>query len=230
MSMLAVIPARGGSRRLPRKNVLDFAGRPLLAWTVVAARDSGLFTHVVVSTDDPEIAEAGRAAGAEVPFLRDRACDDHATATEATLRAIEQSEEHFGVDYGTVVQLMPNCPLRTADDIVDAVETFHAHDREFQVSVFAQPGINGWWALQLDENGMLQPLFERALTGRSQDLPPTYFPTGAVWVARKTKLKAAGTFYGAGAAGHPIGWRAATDIDTDEDLRWALALARIAAS
>ena len=203
MPVLAVIPARGGSRRLPRKNILPFEGSPLLTWTVVAARNSGEFDHVVVSTDDVEIAEIGREVGADVPFLRDRACDDYARAAEATLRTIEQAEDFFSVEYETVVQLMPNCPLRSADVITDALTAFRDNDRDFQVSVFSQPSVNGWWAVQLGAEGVLQPMFENTLKSRSQDLPPTYFPTGAVWIARKAKLRVARTFYGEGVTGHP---------------------------
>ena len=93
---IAVIPARGGSKRIPRKNIIGFFGKPLIAWTIDAARESGLFDRVLVSTDDAEIAAIARDWGAEVPFLRDRHADDVAPVARATLRALEQVREKLG--------------------------------------------------------------------------------------------------------------------------------------
>jgi CMP-N-acetylneuraminic acid synthetase len=90
---IAIILARGGSKRLPRKNILDFHGKPLLAWTVEAALHSGKFDRVLVSTDDREIADIARSFGAEVPFLRKIAAGDHASSSEATLAALQQAED-----------------------------------------------------------------------------------------------------------------------------------------
>ena len=95
MKHIAIILARGGSKRLPRKNIHDFHGKPLLAWSVEAALQSGQFDRVLVSTDDPEIADIARSFGAAVPFLRDSAADDMTPSSEATLAALGQAEQHW---------------------------------------------------------------------------------------------------------------------------------------
>ena len=122
---------------------------------------------------------------------------------------------------------MPNCPLRGAYDIAQAFEALQARRRSFQMSLVQPPGVSAWWAMKPDGERRLQPLFEGVVTQRSQDLPATYFPSGSIWIARKAEMRAAGTFYGEGVAGHPVGWRAAVDIDTEEDLIWGRNLARL---
>jgi CTP:molybdopterin cytidylyltransferase MocA len=114
---LAVIPARGGSKRVPRKNVRELAGRPLIAYTVEAALDSGVFARVVVSTDDEEIARIGRACGAEAPFLRAASLSDDVTPVSAATADALGRLDPYGTVFADVAQLMANCPLRTAEDI-----------------------------------------------------------------------------------------------------------------
>ena len=121
--IVAIIPARGGSKRIPRKNIVDFCGKPLIAWTIEAAQKTGVFDAIVVSTDDEEIAKVSVEYGAEVPFLRDKKADDFSPVSEAIIRTIEQLEE-AGQTYDLVVQLFAVCPLRTSDEIIDALQFF----------------------------------------------------------------------------------------------------------
>lgn len=215
---IAIILARGGSRRLPRKNVLPLGGRPMLAWSVGAALDSGCFERVLVSTDDEEIAAVGRAAGAEVPFLRDAASDDHAPSSDATRVALRQAEAHWGELYDLVAQLMANCPLRTAEDIRDAMLAFERSDAAAQISAFRFGWMNPWWAARLHADGRPDWLFPEARAARSQDLPPLYCPSGALWLARRDAFLAAGSFYLPGHTLHPMDWMSAMDIDDEADL------------
>lgn len=223
--VLAVIPARGGSKRIPQKNIIDFLGKPMLAWTVEAALQSGCFDRVLVSTDDQSIAEVARQAGAEVPFLRAAASDDHAHVSAATLLALEQAEEYWQVTYDLVVQLMPNCPLRDAKAINKAVDSFIRGDRDFQISCFAYGWSNPWWANTLLVDGSPRPKFPEAGQARSQDLPELYCPTGAIWIARVPAFRSAGTFYGPGYKFEPMPIWAAADIDEPDDLILARVLA-----
>ena len=158
-SRLAVILARGGSKRLPRKNLIQFGGRPMLAWSVEAALESGCFERVLVSTDDAEIAAVGRQAGADVPFLRNAAMDDQASSSAATLVALCQAEEHWGKSYGVVAQLMANCPLRTAKDLQGAVSAFDAGVAPAQISAFQFGWMNPWWAARLGSDRQPDWLF-----------------------------------------------------------------------
>jgi len=217
---LAIIPARGGSKRVPGKNVHPLRGRPLLAWTVEAALESARFSRVVVSTDDEEIAQVARDWGAEVPFLRREAADDHAPASAATLAAIEQSEAHWGETWDTVAQLFAVCPLRRARHIREAMDAYAESPADFMLSAYRFHWTNPWWACTLDEAGVPTRLFPDAYV-RSQDLPPLYGPSGAIWIADAAALREAGTFYGPGHVYWPMEWQAAVDIDSLEDLEIA---------
>lgn len=223
MKHIAIILARGGSKRLPRKNILDFHGKPMLAWSVEGALQSGQFDQVLVSTDDPEIADIARSFGAAVPFLRDSAADDLTPSSEATLAALRQAEQHWGERFDFVSQLMANCPLRDAADITAAVQNFIKRDAESQISCFRFGWMNPWWAAKLDERGTPDYLFPKARIVRSQDLPPLYCPSGAIWVARASALKSAKTYYVPSHLFHELSWMSAMDIDDAEDLEMAKA-------
>ncbi len=223
MKHIAIILARGGSKRLPRKNILDFHGKPLLAWSVEAALGSGQYDRVLLSTDDPEIAEVGQAFGAAVPFLRGTAADDITPSSEATLAALEQAERHWDEQFDCVSQLMGNCPLRDAEDIRQAVHGFLARGVDSQLSCFRFGWMNPWWAFQLDPQDKPKYLFPEARSARSQDLPGLFCPSGALWIARVPALKKARSFYMPDHAFHEMSWISAMDIDDLEDMEMAKA-------
>jgi N-acylneuraminate cytidylyltransferase len=218
---LAVIPARGGSKRLPGKNIRPFHGKPALAWTIEAALQSRLFQKVVVSTDDPQVATLARQHGAEVPFLRAaELADDHTPVSRVTLDALQRLDP-AACRYSAVAQLMPNCPLRTASDIQDSFRQFTETGTVAQISVTSYAWLNPWWALTRDTNQRLTPLFADRLTQRSQDLPALLCPTGAIWWIQPEILRREKTFHVANRTGWAIPWRHAVDIDTIED--WEMA-------
>jgi len=221
---IAIIPARGGSKRIPHKNIIDFFGLPMIARTIEAAKESGCFDRVLVSTDDPDIAEVSQFYGAEVPFLRMDKADDLSPVSEATLSALAQAEVHWNESYEIVVQLMANCPLRGADDVLRAVSAFHGRSASFQISSFKFGWMNPWWSVRLDESGVPRRLFPEVLSRRSQDLEALYCPTGAIWIANCNALKQAGTFYGEGHVFENMPWTSAVDIDDYEDLAMAKAI------
>ena len=218
---IAIIPARGGSKRIPGKNILDFHGRPMIGWTIDAALESGIFDRVLVSTDSEEIAAVSRGLGASVPFLRKGSADDDAPSSEATLGSLMQAEKYWNVRFDTVAQLMPNCPLRTALDIRQSFDSFDQNTSNFQISAFRFGWMNPWWAIRVDESGAPQPLFEEALESRSQDLDTLYCPTGAIWIAERESFVAARTFYGPSYCLCELSWLSALDIDDYDDLRMA---------
>lgn len=218
---IAIIPARGGSVRIPRKNIVDFCGKPMLQWTLAAALDCGVFARIVVSTDSEEIADVARKSGIEVPFLRLDHSDDMAPVSQATIAALNQSREYYGEDYRHVVQLMPNCPLRQARHIDEAYQCYRLRGCKPQISCFRFGWMNPWWAATLDSEGHPTPLFPQTRKQRSQDLPALYCPSGAIWIAPTSVLEQAGTFYAADHVFHPLDWRAAMDIDDENDLEMA---------
>jgi CMP-N-acetylneuraminic acid synthetase len=222
---IAVIPARGGSKRIPKKNVRELGGKPLLAYAVEAALQSGLFQRVVVSTDSHEIAEVAGRYGGEVPFLRcPGLSDDHVPVSAATADTLRRLDPEGNI-FEYVCQLMPNCPFRIATDIVDSFRQLVETRADSQLSVVRYGWQNPWWAMRRGEGFILEPLFREAIKARSQDLPDLFCPTGAVWWARTDVLRREGTYHVPGRTGWEIPWARGLDIDTVED--WALAEALV---
>lgn len=224
---IAIIPARGGSKRIPQKNIIDFFGKPLIAWTIEAALQSGCFDRVLVSTDDAAIAELAKSLGADCPFLRNNAADDYSPVSLATLAALNQAEEYWDVTFDLVTQLMPNCPLRNANDIKASLIHFNEHATNFQISCFSYGWINPWWAVKIGESKQPTPLFPESLNKRSQDLDKLYCPTGAIWIGRSSSLKESQTFYGPNHIFCSLPWTSAVDIDELDDLQMAKAVKRM---
>lgn len=219
MKTLCIIIARGGSRRIPKKNIHPVGGKPLLAWSVEAAQASGVCGRVLVSTDDPETAQVAVACGAEAPFLRATAADDSATASDAGLTALDQAEAHWGEPYDSLVLLMPSCPLRTGNLIRAQFETFERGPADFLLSCGDFGPTKPWWAFELNAQSQPRYLQPEALKVRSQELVKLYAPSGATWIASVPALRAAGTFYGPGHRFFPISWIHAIDIDEAGDLQ-----------
>lgn len=196
----------------------------MIAWTIKAAQKSNIFNRILVSTDSEEIAEISSSFGAEVPFMRNTAQDDHSPVSEATLSALSQARQYWAEDYSIVVQLMPNCPLRDADDIIISFDNFLERNFSYQISCFRYGWMNPWWAHSLDGNGCPEPLFRDALQKRSQDLKSLYCPSGAIWIAAIQQLELDKTFYGKKHTFREIPWASAVDIDDFEDLEMAKVL------
>jgi pseudaminic acid cytidylyltransferase len=223
---LAVIPARGGSKRIPRKNIKPLHSKPMIAYTIEAALQSGVFERVVVSTDDAEIAEISKQFGADVPFVREASlADDHTPASFVTLDALEKLDP-TGSIYTYVSQLMPNCPLRTAEDIQRSFEQLKQSNADTQLSVNRFGWLNPWWAFKM-ESGGLEPLFPEAFKTRSQDLPTLYALTGALWWVKTEVLRREKTFHTATRMGFELSWQHALDIDDEDDWNMAEVLLKL---
>jgi CMP-N-acetylneuraminic acid synthetase len=218
---VAIIPARGGSKRIEKKNIIDFHGKPMIAWTIEAALETKLFTDVVVSTDDAEIAEISKHYGASVPFLRKHYADDYSPVSLATIGTLKQLQEEHDRKYEDVVQLMANCPLRTSTNIIDAVENFNLRKAKSQISCFKFGWMNPWWAVKLNEESCPESLYPEATQERSQDLPNLYCPTGAIWIAKNQVLEGNQTFHTKDRTFCEMPWAPAVDIDDQDDLKMA---------
>jgi len=218
---LAVIPARGGSKRIPRKNIRDMCGKPLISYTIAAACQSGLFSHVIVSTDSKEIADIASSWGAEVPFIRrTELADDFTPVSCVTLDALERLDPD-GSEYDCVAQLMPNCPLRDSSDVRSSYTDFIVCQGPSKISVTKYHWLNPWWAMKGDEKNQLSFIFNEESKKRSQDLSELVCPTGAIWWIKPESLKRERTFYCRGFLGWEIPWIHAVDIDTEDD--WEIA-------
>ena len=197
MRVFGLVTARGGSKRLPRKNLLPVAGRPLIAWTLQAARQATRLDRVIVSTDDPEIASVCRAAGAEVPFLRPAAlAGDRASHDAVVDHAVRWllADEPAGFDLGLLLQ--PTTPLRTAADIDGIIAFAAAAGAESVVSVCPTPH-HPYLAYSLDDAGHLRH-FHTPPDGylRTQDMPPAYVLNGALFLFQPQAMLARGTLLG----------------------------------
>ncbi|WP_428236148.1 cytidylyltransferase domain-containing protein [Gracilimonas sp.] len=222
---VAIIPARGGSKRIPKKNIIDFLGKPMIAYTIEAAIASNCFEDIIVSTDDQEIADVSVQYGAKVPFLREQYADDHSTISQATVHTLQKLSSELSENYESVVQLMANCPIRNSEDIIEACNFFDDNVHNFQISAFKFGWMNPWWAHKLEDNFTATPVFDDEIRNRrSQDQPDLYCPTGAIWIANVEKLKDSESFYGDSYRFFPIDWKSAMDIDDTDDLEFAKVL------
>lgn len=178
--VLAIIPARGGSKGIPRKNIIDLAGKPLIAWSIIEAKKSIFIDHLIVSSEDEEIIKVANEWGADVPFVRPaELARDDTPAVEPVIHAIEALP---GYDY--VVLLQPTSPMRTAEDIDGAIRLLIERDANLCVSV-CNAEESPWWMYTLGDDGRLAPLMaDSDRFARRQDLPSVYMYNGAVYVAR----------------------------------------------
>lgn len=167
---IAIIPARGGSKRIPRKNIKDFGGKPMITWSIEAAKSSNLFSKIIVSTDDPEIAEVAIKYGAEVPFVRPlELSDDFAETTAVIGHAVQWTIQH-GMDVTGVCCIYATAPLIQIDDIKRGYEIFKEDHWEY---VFSASNIDSqvFRSFTLSEQHGVEMLFPQHFSTRSQDLP-----------------------------------------------------------
>lgn len=214
--VLGVIPAKGKSTRLPRKNVIDFCGKPMIAWTIEAALHSGVIDDLIVSTEDDEIAEVAKAFGASVPFIRDdRLSVDPAGVEIVTLDAIAKLEE-LGSSYEKVVILLPTSPLRLAGDIVSAMQLFDEKRAKSLMSV-CQYDHSPYSAYQADGESLLTPVFPDMNRKKSQELPPAYRCNGAIHILDVAFFKETKSYTCEPLLKYEMPRSRSADIDTEDD-------------
>jgi CMP-N,N'-diacetyllegionaminic acid synthase len=195
--ILAIIPARGGSKGLPGKNIRPMCGKPLIAWTVEAAAKSRYLDCAVVSTDSAEIAEAARAAGGYVPFLRpDEFATDKASSYDVIRHALAYLSEHTQRQFDYVVLLEPTSPLREDDDIDKMLEQLLARSDEFDSIIsIGEVGEHPSIMKKCVGETLVPYSAELVQTTRRQDNDAAYFPYGVAYIAKTEVLLAENTFY-----------------------------------
>ena len=212
---IAVIPARGGSKRIPRKNIRPFAGKPVLAWSIEAAQSSGCFERIVVSTDDPEIAAVARACGAEVPFVRPVAlADDHADTVSVIRHAVSELQRD-GAAPRNVCCIYATAPFVQSGDIAQGLRMLDAGDCDyvFPVTTFPFPIQR---ALRLSAQGRVAMFAPEHASTRSQDLEDAWHDAGQFyWGRTQAWLNGSGIY--ASGTGLAIPRHRVQDIDTEED-------------
>ncbi|WP_306591081.1 cytidylyltransferase domain-containing protein [Geothrix sp. 21YS21S-4] len=195
--VLAVIPARGGSKGLPGKNIRPVAGKPLLAWSIEAGLQSRYVDYLVVSTDSPEIAAVAESHGAEAPFLRpDSLASDTAGHAEVMLHALDWMEVNRNVQADYLVMLEPTSPLRDAKDVDLALEVIEARQENGSlVGVCRTEAAHPAFLCQL-ENGFVRPFnSERFVFKRRQELDNLYFFEGSIYISKVSLFRTQRSFY-----------------------------------
>lgn len=211
-----VIPARGGSKGIPRKNIRLFAGKPLIAWTILAALNARSLAGVVVSTDDQEIADLSRELGAAVPFLRPAAlARDDTPGVEPILHMLGKHPA-----WQAVMVLQPTSPLRTSEDIDNCMALVNSVGAVSAASVFSPP-THPYWMYRINPNGRMLALIDAPAVANRQDLPPVYAMNGALYYADASWLQAKRTFVTDETIAFMMPGERSVDIDTAEEWRFA---------
>ena len=216
-SILAIIPARGGSKGLPRKNIREVGGKPLIAWTIEEAKKSKYIDRLILSSEDEEIIKIAKTWDCEVPFVRPiELAQDDTPGIEPVLHAIKAIPEKY--DY--VVLLQPTSPLRKVEDIDGCIELCIQNNAPACVSV-TEPDKNPYWMFTIDKKGQLNPFVVAArLITRRQDLPKVYALNGAVCVAKRDWLEKNKNFISEETMAYMMDEERSLDIDSESNLNY----------
>lgn len=213
---LAVIPARGGSTRIPRKNIKDFCGKPMLAWPIEAARASGCFDQILVSTDDETIAETARHYGAITPFMRPAELSDHFTGTTPVVRHAVKWMLDAGHALDKVCCIYATAPFVQAKDLQEGLKLLETTGCSYAFSVTTFP-FPIQRAIKKTENGGCTPMFPEQISKRSQDLEEAFHDAGQFyWATAETWLQGKSVF-NPDARMVQLPRHRVQDIDTPED-------------
>lgn len=229
-SVLGVIPVRGGSKRIPRKNLKQVGGKPLVAHAVEQAEEAATLDEVVVSTDDDEIRQVAREYGGNAPFERPaELATDTAPSAAAVEHALSWFEDERDETFGTVAKIQATTPRRTAADIDGAIERLRDADADSVCSV-AEWQTPPTWAVCEGDEGLESFFAESSLwtddrIPRSQDVPTLYYPNGAVFAANREAFRDAEGFYTEHTVGYEMPPERSIDVDEPFDLRLVRALA-----
>jgi len=213
-SSIAVIPARGGSKGLPGKNLRNLMGKPLIAWTIEAALRSGCFDRVIVSTDSGEIAEESLRWGAEVPFLRpEKLAGDNSPTVDAVLHLADE----LGIEDDVwLCLLQPTSPLRDDEDIRRALESIRASDADSGLSV-CRFKLDPKWLMPMGGGNVLQPPSGVASATRRQDAERRFYPNGAIYWSLVGGIRRRTSMVGDTPVGYPMPFWKSIDIDEIDD-------------
>ena len=219
--ILAIIPARGGSKGVPRKNIKDLDGKPLIAYTIEAAKKSKYIDRIVVSTEDEEIADVSKKNGGEVPFLRPtQLSQDNSPTIDCVIHMVNwlNEKENYVPDYVCLLQC--TSPLRTYEDIDRTIEKAMNLEVDGAVTV-CEAEVNPYWTNIFDGNKLEYFIEEGRQITRRQDLPKIYSVNGAVYVIKTNILLEKRTFETENITGYIMNSESSIDIDNELDFKFA---------
>ncbi len=216
-SVLGIIPARGGSKGVPRKNIREVAGKPLICWSIEAAQASEYIDRVIISSEDAEINRVASEYGCEVPFVRpSELSEDLTPGIDPVLHAITTLNDR----YHYIVLLQPTSPLRSAKDIDGALELCFLKKAVSCVSVVITEK-SPYWNYLISKDGALIPLIESGIKyNRRQDVPPTYALNGAIYIAETKWVLSQKTLLSEESIAYVMPPERSLDIDTEQDLNF----------
>jgi|APSaa5957512535_1039671.scaffolds.fasta_scaffold59500_1 CMP-N,N'-diacetyllegionaminic acid synthase len=222
-NILAVIPARGGSKGIPRKNIVKINDRPLIDYTIQAALQVSRINHVIVSTEDEEIASISRGLGAEVPFMRpNHLAVDQAQSAPVVIDALYRMEEINNIKYDAVLMLQPTSPLRTSKHIEKALDLFFSQECDSVVSVVSVGGTHPFRMKRLVDDRLVNYIDQGFWDMRPrQELPPVYIRNGSIYLIERDVLINKGQMIGEKCLGMVMGDKESINIDTPLDLKLA---------
>lgn len=229
MRVLGIIPARGGSKGIPRKNLVILAGKPLLYFAIRAAQGSGYLTRTILSSEDEEINSVGRSLGVDVPFVRPMdLATDQASSQAVAKHALLFAENEEGKHYDAICLLQPTCPLRESIDIDSAIQMLESSDADAVVSL-TQVEEPHPLKMMLVSEGVVRPLFPDKWreTVRRQDLAPTFYLNGAVYCVRRSVLLESNSLWGTKTLAYIMPAERSVNIDTPLDVITAKGLLTI---
>jgi len=217
-TVIGIITARSGSKGLPGKNILDFGGKPLINWTILAAQKSKFIDHLILSTDDIEIANVARKLNCGVPFMRpSELAGDDTSSEDVLIHALDNIDQEFGY----LVLLQPTSPFRLAKDIDGCLEQCRDLQSPVCVSI-TEPDKSPYWMVYMDEQNRLHQLLKLDTpVSRRQDLPASYALNGAVYVAEVEWFRTHRKFLSSETVGYVMPKERSIDIDTPFDLEVA---------
>jgi N-acylneuraminate cytidylyltransferase/CMP-N,N'-diacetyllegionaminic acid synthase len=220
--MLAIIPARGGSKGLPGKNLRNLCGLPLICHTIRAALKSNLINKVIISTEDNEIASVAKDCGADVPFMRPHIlASDKSMAIDTYLHAVDYISKKSSKQIESFVVLLPTSPLKTSKDIDEAIKIFNHKNAESVISV-VEASIPLFWNKYISVEGTLENYVPEFNTiDNRQGLDTTYIPNGAVYVFRTEVLRSKRQYYTKKTYPYIMPKERSVDIDDLIDFEWA---------
>jgi len=218
--MIAIIPARGGSKGLPGKNIKALNDKPLIAYTIEAALNSKKITRVIVSTDDTEIAVVSMKYGAEVPFMRpDDLATDTARSVDAYNYTIQRLEREEDISVKEIIVLQPTSPFRTSQHIDEAIELYLEKKADSVIS-YCQEQHPIFWHKYVTLAGKLEEIFEGDFIKNRQEVSPTFYPNGAIYIF-STDILLENKYYTSNSYAYIMEADVSVDIDTQMDWEFA---------
>lgn len=233
-TVLAIILARGGSKRVPGKNIRPVFGKPLIAWSIEAAKKSKYIDRIIISTDDNKIAQVAKKFGAEAPFIRPPVfSSDTATSVSAILHTLNWIKKNENKKYDLFILLQPTSPLRTSQQLDESLENIADNNKAYTLISVTKVNQTPFWMKTINKQGFIEDFLKDEKSGastRSQDLPTIYIPNGAIYIAKTNIFLKSNQLYTEKTIPFIMDRVYSADIDEEADFDFAEAMFQLISS